>query len=288
MPLDSLQLPGVLGGSHGKELLAAIDLARAAGKETVRIRTGGALGVEHKLGDEPVTIADKLANTLIVEGLAAQFPDDVIVSEEDSASAAALSGVHARVWLVDPIDGTADFIKGTDGFAVMIGLVEGGRPVLGVVHQPTIERTYFASPGAGAHVADASGVRPLAASTVAHAADARLVASASHRTPDTDRLKQELGIADEQNVGSVGIKLCLIAAGARDLYVNPVPKTKAWDSCAPEAILAAVGGRLTDLFGAAIDYRELAHPRGLIASNGRVHDEVVTKLAPMFERYRSA
>ena len=77
------------------------------------------------------------------------------------------------------------------------------------------------------------------------------------------------------------MKLCLIAIGVRDLYVNPAAKTKAWDTCAPEAILARAGGRLTDLFGAPIDYHgELRHRRGLVASNGHVHDEVVGKLAP--------
>jgi 3'(2'), 5'-bisphosphate nucleotidase len=96
-------------------------------------------------------------------------------------------------------------------------------------------------------------------------------------------VKERLGIGDEQNVGSVGVKLCLIAAGVRDLYVNPQAKTKAWDTCAPEAILARAGGRLTDLRGAAIEYAgDLMHRRGLVASNGRVHDEVVQKLAPLF------
>src|SRR5262249_38335761 len=91
------------------------------------------------------------------------------------------------------------------------------------------------------------------------------------------------GIADEQQVGSVGVKLCLIAMGVRDLYVNPTAKTKMWDTCAPEAILTRAGGRLTDLFGAPVDYtRELRQVRGLVATNGLVHDEVVAKLAPLF------
>jgi len=121
---------------------------------------------------------------------------------------------------------------------------------------------------------------PLRVSSVTAAADIRLVSSRSHRSPDIDRVKQQLGIADEVNVGSVGVKLCLIAAGVRDLYVNPAAKTKAWDTCAPEAILVPAGGRLSDLFGTPINYtRELAHRRGLVASNGHVHDEVVAKLS---------
>ncbi len=131
------------------------------------------------------------------------------------------------------------------------------------------------------------GTRPLAVSAVAAAADARLVASASHRSADLDRVKTTLGIDNELNVGSVGVKLCLIALGVRDLYVNPASKTKAWDTCAPEAILAAAGGRLTDLFGRPIEYtHELARRRGLVASNGRIHDEVIAKVAPLFRHLR--
>jgi len=192
-----------------------------------------------------------------------------------------------RHWFVDPIDGTKDFIRGSDGFSVMIGLVEAGRPVLGVVHQPTIGRTFFTTPD-GAMMELESGRTRLVVSTVRDAASARLVASASHRSSDIDRVKVTLGISDEHNIGSVGVKLSLIAMGVRDLYINPQPKTKAWDTCAPEAILVAAGGRLTDLFGAPIDYTgPLNHPRGLVASNGLVHDDVIAKIAPLFAALRS-
>ena len=261
------------------ELEQAIAIAREAG-EVVSALRGGELGVEMKPGDEPVTIADRRASELIVARLRAAFPDDPVISEEQPPAEGALAS-H-RLWLVDPIDGTKDFIRGSDGFSVMVGLCEAGRPVLGVVHQPAAGRTFYASP-AGAFVETAAGRAPLAVSSVASAGQARLVASASHRTADIDRVKRTLGIADEQNVGSVGVKLCLIAMGVRDLYVNPTSKTKAWDTCAPEAILVRAGGRLSDLLGAPIDYvRELRQLRGLVASNGHVHDEVIAKLAPLF------
>lgn len=281
--LDTLKLPGVLGPDLGKELLLAIDLARAAGVEVMKFRARGkdSYGVELKPGDEPVTLADHAASELVVAGIRGVFPDDAIISEEVPPAEGALAA--PRVWLVDPIDGTKDFIRGTDGFAVMIGMVRDGKPVLGVVHQPSIERTFFTSPGSGAYVLHAGAVTQLTVSNIGSATGARLVASASHRNEDIDRVKTELGITEEQNVGSVGIKLCMIASGQRDLYVNPAAKTKAWDTCAPEAILNAAGGRLSDLFGGAIDYRgELAHRRGLVASNGWIHDEVVGKMTPLF------
>jgi 3'(2'), 5'-bisphosphate nucleotidase len=266
-------------GALAEELARAIELARRAGA-LVRGLQGGELGVELKPGDEPVSVADRRASELIVAGLLAAFPGDPVISEELPPAPGAFGA--PRLWLVDPIDGTKDFIRGEDGYSVMIGLVSGDRPALGVVHQPALDRTFYATPD-GAWVDAGGQVSPLAVSDVAAAGAARLVASKSHRSTDIDRVKERLGIGDEQNVGSVGVKLCLIAAGVRDLYVNPQAKTKAWDTCAPEAILARAGGRLTDLRGAAIAYAgDLVHRRGLVASNGRVHDEVVQKLAPLF------
>lgn len=262
-----------------RELARAIELARLAGAEVMRMQRGE-LQVEMKPGDEPVTVADRRASELLVAGLAASFPADPIISEELTPAPGALGA--PRFWLVDPIDGTKDFIRGEDGYSVMIGLVCDGRPAVGVVYQPAIDRLFYGTPD-GALMTYQGATTPLAVSSVAAAADVRLVASKSHRSPDLDRVKQQLGIANELNIGSVGVKLCVIAAGMRDLYVNPAAKTKAWDTCAPEAILVPAGGRLSDLFGTPIDYtKELAHRRGLVASNGLVHDEVVAKLTPLF------
>lgn len=265
--------------SWQRELQRAIELARIAGTEVMRM-SRGEIAVELKPGDEPVTAADRRASELIVAGLAASFPGDPIISEELVPAPGALGA--PRFWLVDPIDGTKDYIRKEDGYSVMIGLVIDGRPTVGVVYQPTVDRLYTGTPD-GSTVTYQGETRPLRVSDVAHAGDARLVASKSHRSTDIDRVKRELGIHDELSLGSVGLKLCVIADAVRDLYVNPAAKTKAWDTCAPEAILVPAGGRLSDLFGNPIDYtRELAHRRGLVGSNARIHDEVVTKLSALF------
>jgi 3'(2'), 5'-bisphosphate nucleotidase len=275
---QQLRLPG-LDGELGDELRVAFELVRQAGAEVYALQRGE-LVVEMKPGDEPVTAADRRGSEIIVEGLARAFPHDPVISEElpppDGAQAS------ARLWLVDPIDGTKDFIRGEDGYSVMLGLVRDGRPVLGAVYQPVQDRMFYATP-AGAWCAVGDVVQPMTVSAIAAAGEVRLVASKSHRSPDIDRVKERLGIKDEENIGSVGVKLCLIAAGVFDLYVNPAAKTKAWDTCAPEAILARAGGRLSDLYGGPIDYRgDLAHRRGLVASNARVHDEVLARLASLF------
>jgi len=270
--------PGI-NGELGDELRCAFALAREAGAEVHALQRGE-LVVEMKPGDEPVTVADRRGSEIIVAGLAAAFPNDPVISEELPPPPGAQAA--SRLWLVDPIDGTKDFIRGEDGYSVMIGLLRDGKPALGVVYQPVQDRMFYGTPE-GAWVAVGDHVEAMHVSSVASAGDVRLVASKSHRSPDIDRVKERLGIKNEENIGSVGVKLCLIALGVHDLYVNPAAKTKAWDTCAPEAILVRAGGRLSDLYGGPIDYRgDLAHRRGLVASNGHVHDEVVARLAPLF------
>ncbi len=265
-----------------RELDTAVELARRAG-ERIRALHGSGIAVDTKDDDSPVTAADREANALIVGALGAAFPGDAILSEELPDDGSRIG--RPRVWMVDPLDGTKDFIRGREGFAVMIGLLAGAAPVLGVVYQPIGDKLYFATRGGGAFLQRGGDApAPIAVSTVREPSQIRMVASKSHRTETIDRVRAELGISDELNVGSVGLKLGLIAEGLRDLYVNPAGHSKLWDACGPEAILVEAGGRLTDLRGEALDYRgrELGNTRGLIASNGVLHDEVVRRLASLF------
>jgi 3'(2'), 5'-bisphosphate nucleotidase len=265
-----------------RELEIARHLALAAGDVALRYH-GTALEVERKLEGEPVTRADKEANEVIVRGLLAVFPADGMLAEETPDDGAWRA--RERVWMVDPIDGTRDFIRGRDGFSVMIGLSIAGRPAVGVVWQPIGRRLYFASRGCGSWLGE--GDQPperIHTSAIADPAHIRLVASRSHREPVIDEVRRALGITDELNIGSVGLKLGLIARAARDLYLNPSSKSSAWDTCGPEAILVEAGGRLTDLGGAPLRYddSDVRHRRGLVASNGPLHDLVIEKLRPLF------
>jgi 3'(2'), 5'-bisphosphate nucleotidase len=265
------------------ELDLAVRLAREAGAIIRDLRTRG-ITVDRKAGDEPVTQADRDANALIVAALVARFPGDGILSEEAPDDGSRL--VRQRVWMIDPLDGTKDFIRGENGFATMIGLLVDERPALGVVYQPILDRLYFATQGEGAFVEDQGGpAEPIRVSEVRDLTQVRMVASKSHREEVIDRVRAELGISDELNVGSVGLKLGLIARGERDLYVNPAGHSKLWDVCAPEAILAEAGGRLTDARGAPLAYRgtEVGNLKGLIASNAIIHDDVVNRLAALLK-----
>jgi 3'(2'), 5'-bisphosphate nucleotidase len=271
----------VAGGAFTRELEVAKQLAREA-SVLVRGYHGKKLHVQIKGGDEPVTEADHAASELIVARLREAFPDDVVLSEELPDTGERLG--RPRVWMVDPIDGTRDFVMGESGFVVMIGLAVDGRPAVGAVGHPLSERVYVGAEGAGAWREDPDGARTaLHTSTVSSPPDIRLVASKSHRTSRIDVVKEALQITDEMNVGSIGLKIGLVSEALRDLYVYLGGRTKIWDTCGPEAILAAAGGRMTDVDGRPLvyDQPDLYNRRGIVASNGPLHDFVIEALAPI-------
>ncbi len=264
--------------------VAALDVAaRIAREAAVLVRSfhGKPLAIESKAGNEPVTEADRAANTLIVQRLSAAFPNDVILSEEIPDTGARIG--RRRVWMVDPIDGTSDFILGDVGFVVMIGLCVDGRPLLGAVAHPLSGTVYGGIADTLAWEEDASGARtPLHTSAIDSAPGIRLVASKTHRTNRIDRIKQALQIQDEINVGSVGLKIGLVSRAERDLYIYTGGRTKIWDTCGPEAILRGAGGVMTDVDGMPLTYDkpDLYNRRGIVASNGALHPFVIKTLTP--------
>lgn len=234
---------------------------------------GGDLQVELKDGDEPVTIADRAVSDLIVGGLQAAFENDVVISEENADDPRRL---HAeRVWFVDPIDGTREFIAGNNGFCILIGLAVNARPVLGAVYHPTSQELIVGANGAGAWLLP-TGSDPvrLSTSTTSALADARIVMTTANKRQDREGDEPVLTITKFDRIGAIGLKLIVIAAGDRDVFMNPFSRSSAWDTCGPEAILAQAGGRITDLAGEPLIYdgENTRHQSGMIASNGHVHD----------------
>jgi 3'(2'), 5'-bisphosphate nucleotidase len=264
---------------HKRATEVAQTLARQAGGILLGY-FGKFLPVEQKPGNEPVTEADRKANEHIVAGLRAAFPDDAILSEELPEEADWRAA--QRVWMVDPMDGTKDFIADHHGFSVMIGLCQAHQPVLGVVYHPSEDRMYWSVVGQGAWVDDAQGQQELHVSQIADLANARLVSSRSNRSALTEQIRSSLGVADDRPFGSVGLKLAMIAAGQREIYVNPGNRSKLWDVCAPHVILAEAGGRLTDARGNEIDYAgDLSNHHGLLASNGILHPAALERVRPL-------
>jgi len=264
------------------ELTVALDLARKAGAVLLQFYSG-VTGVEWKDEREPVTAADRAANSLIVEELARLFPDDGVLAEESPDTTGRLR--HDRLWVIDPMDGTKEFIKRNGEFSVMIGLAIDGIATVGAVYQPTRDRMFYGTVGAGAFLVDQGGEpMPLSVSTTNDTTSMSVAVSRSHRSPEIDAVRAALGIEREVRSGSVGLKVGLICERECDLYIHPSPQTKQWDSCAPEAILAAAGGRMTDLKGNPFVYNrtDLYNRHGILATNGRAHEQILERVAEVF------
>jgi 3'(2'), 5'-bisphosphate nucleotidase len=273
-----------------KELETAIDLARTAG---ARILEFYALEIitEQKLGTdnfyEPVTIADKTASKIIVEGLAGAFPDDGILSEEED-DLTEIRTSRRRVWIIDPIDGTWGFINKDGDFGVQIGLTSNGEAILGIVFLPVHNQLYYAVKGEGAFLIE--GEEPPKHLKVSGKTDFRkmtIAVSRNHLSPKMARVSEEFQFRDIIQRGSVGLKVGLIAGQRADLYIHLSPRTKFWDSCAPQIILEEAGGRMTDLFGAPLRYdlHDVRNHNGILASNGAAHDLAVQKLLALLNEF---
>lgn len=265
-----------------RELDIAIRLARQAGAAIMAYYKTD-LAVDQKHRNEPVTAADRDADEIILRGLRAAFPEDGLLTEESDDDLTRLE--KDRVWIVDPLDGTSDFITHTGDFAVQIALARGGHPVLGVVYEPVRDRLMYAVHGQGTYqVCDGETVR-LRVSSVSDPGQMCLVASRSHFSPWIEAACQALGIHAIDRMGSVGLKVGRVAQGACDLYLATVI-SKEWDICAPHALLLEAGGWMTNLCGEPIVYNkaDVTECRGLIASNGAAHDRIVDTLAPLIEQ----
>ena len=226
-------------------------IARRAG-EAILAHYRAEQPAELKADRSPITAADRAAHTVITEALAAWTPEVPVVSEEGALPHAQVRQAWRRFWLVDPLDGTKEFISRNDEFTVNIALVEDGEPTLGVVLAPALGRLFAGAVGIGAWVEDAAGRRPIRCRAVPKEGFT-VVASRSHG--DAAALEAYLGgrkVAAVRSAGS-SLKLCVLAAGEADLYPR-LGRTMEWDIAAGHAVLAAAGGSVTELSGTPLRY----------------------------------
>jgi 3'(2'), 5'-bisphosphate nucleotidase len=268
------------------DLSAEMDFAARLAREAATIVNTfyvGSSEVRYKPGDEPVTEADRSANQHIVARIRARFPDDGLLSEESKDDLSRLQ--KERVWIIDPMDGTKEFIARNGEFSVMIGLAVGGRPMLGVVMQPSNDLLYVGAIGKGAFLYEHNERVPLHVSDCVEPANMVMVSSRSHRQQIVDRIRATMHITRERVSGSVGLKVGLITRQLADLYIHPSPGCKEWDLCAPQALLEAAGGSMTDCWGNPLRYnkRDVRAHNGLVASNGAIHQEIIEVVARICE-----
>ena len=226
-----------------------VRIAQAAGVVVMRHYEAGC-DPRVKADRSPVTDADEEAETLILAELAMAFPNVPVVAEEEAA-AGRVAKVGSRFFLVDPVDGTKEFIKRGGEFTVNIGEIVDGVPVSGVVFAPAIGRLFVGAVGEGAFEISGGVTRAIAAR--APAEDGLVaVSSKSHPDAKTDALLKTLPIKGQTNAGS-SLKFCLVAAGEADIYPR-AGHTMEWDTAAGDAVLRAAGGRMTDWDGAPFIY----------------------------------
>jgi 3'(2'), 5'-bisphosphate nucleotidase len=223
----------------------------------------------------PVTEADRLASAFLIKELKGLFPKDGFLSEEEPDDGNRLS--HSRVWIIDPLDGTLEFINRLDEFAVMIGLSVDGTPSMGIVYQPVTQKLYYAEAGSGAFLTENRATRLLRVSSESNPLAMTMALSRSHHTAEEDKVRQTLGIPKTVACGSLGLKVGLIGEGRAHLYLHASPHTCQWDTCAPEIVLREAGGCMTDLFNHPLHYNtdEVRNAHGVLASSGAIHDRAV-------------
>ncbi|MGK9066236.1 3'(2'),5'-bisphosphate nucleotidase CysQ [Stutzerimonas chloritidismutans] len=236
-------------------LAPVIELVRRAG-EAILPHWRNEITVHEKADASPVTAADMAAHHLLADGLRALDQAIPVLSEEDCELGLDEREAWTRWWLVDPLDGTKEFINGSEEFTVNVALIEQGRVVFGVVGIPANGRCYYGGAGFGAWRAEANGAaQPLG---VRHAAPGRftVVASRRHSSPAQERLLaglgQRFGDIEFASVGS-SLKLCLVAEGSADCYPRLAP-TSQWDTAAAQGVLEGAGGEVLDIDGQPLSY----------------------------------
>ncbi|MBW1691733.1 MAG: 3'(2'),5'-bisphosphate nucleotidase CysQ [Deltaproteobacteria bacterium] len=271
-----------------EELDHLLETARQAARSAAeRIRdiyqqylSGGSIDIRDKGVDDPVTAADMSANQIITRAVKEAFPHHAILTEEEPHTWSETG--HEWVWMIDPLDGTRDFIKANGEFVTMVGATHHAEPTIGVVIEPATGLELCAVKSGGAYKSSLSKVEKPTKITAPPSPDLkglRIAISRSHRDSKVDELIRLLGVQAEISSGSVGRKMALVIHGQADLYVHPSRGTKLWDTCACEVIASEAGLVLLSGTGEPIQYHrpsgDVENRYGLLMCSPAIVDKVV-------------
>ena len=277
------------------------DQIRKAGDEVMKLYHQE-IDIQKKQDSSPVTEADLLSNNLLVEIL--KKTNIPILSEEIKDSPERLNS--DKLWIIDPLDGTKDFIQKTDEFSLMVALIEKGKPILGIVYAPALGKLYYAQKGEGAFLelrveskengvekednflvplnkGDTGGFvksRELRVSDKDNFEDWSILVSRNHLGKEEVALAEKLKFKAKVPTGSIGVKLGLIAEGKAEMYLHAIDKTWEWDIAAPQIILEEEGGKVTDIDGEKLVFNKKTPKnfRGILATNRRKHERIIKEL----------
>jgi 3'(2'), 5'-bisphosphate nucleotidase len=253
------------------ELDIAIKAAKEAGDVILEVYQKDFEAIK-KNDDSPVTEGDLKSNEIIKKILSQT--DHVILSEEDNDDKSRLS--KDMVWIVDPLDGTSDFIDKTGEFTIMIALIQNKKPILGVISWPT-EKTFFvAQKGCGAFRYSNEQWQKIDVTRVAELPKCRTVGSRHHLSDREKLFIKKLGIEDFTSIGS-SLKVGKISSGEAEAYITTTNKMKEWDTAASYCIILEAGGKMTDMLGNDISYNneDVFHHNGILVTNGLIHEKIL-------------
>jgi len=252
---DSDPLQHLSAGQCAALLPRIVELSHQAGAAIMAVYRSGDTGVTSKADDSPLTLADMASHRTILAGLKKLAPNVPVLSEEAADIPYAERKNWTRYWLVDPLDGTKEFIKRNGEFTVNIALIENGEPVMGVVYAPVLEVCYSAARGKGAYVQrGTSAARPIKVQPHQAGQTIKVVASRSHSDARTAALLEKLGDHATVSMGS-SLKFCLVAEGEAHVYPRLGP-TMEWDTAAAHAIVNEAGGTVCDSAGRELRYNK--------------------------------
>ena len=227
-----------------------VDLAVDAGKAILEVYATD-FDVQEKGDESPLTQADLASHHCIVKGLGALTPDIPVISEEEGLPGFAERGQWQRYWLIDPLDGTKDFVHRNGEFTVNIALIDSNRPIFGVVHVPVQDKTYIGCEGHGSELREGGSTTSIRVAATS-SDPVRIVGSRSHRGSSLDAFLEKVGDSDMLPMGS-SLKFCVVAEGRADIYPRLGP-TSEWDTAAAQAVVEQAGGKVLELDGKPLSY----------------------------------
>lgn len=253
------------------EFEIALRAAVKAGEEINKVYAND-FSSKMKDDDSPITFADLNSNKVIKKFLSKT--GYAILSEEDVDNKKRLQ--ENRIWIVDPLDGTTDFVNRTGEFTVMIGLVEEKKPILGIIYWPTENILFAAQKGCGAWKFSNESWKKIMVSKTLNLNQCMAVGSRHHMSENEKALLNKLAIRKFTSIGS-SLKVAKISSGDADVYLTTTNKMKEWDTCASYCIISEAGGKMTDMLGNDITYnnQNVMHLNGILVTNGLVHDKIV-------------
>lgn len=262
------------------ETTLAMKAAVKAGEEVLSVYKKD-FSSTFKKDKEPLTEADLKSQEILLKELSVmKYP---VISEESEN----MEGLnHDKTWIIDPLDGTSDFVSRTGEFSIMLGFVKDHVPIVGVVYQPTKDYLYIAQKGFGAYQKINDQWVKLSVNRIESFEKCRAIVSRHHLTEKEKIFLDSLGVSKFTQKGSCGLKVAEICQGNAELYFTTTDKIKQWDTCAAYCLIKESGGKMTDMSGKDLTYntKVMNHQNGILVTNGKIHTQMVKKIQTNFRK----